>query len=388
MRSPLSTPALLAASLLLPCLNGGAADTILTDEGSPVSVLIPSATNGGSTLSVADWTNVANPPNQANWTAGTSGVGYDDNPDYGGDIGLDVGTGMVPEMQGQNPTAYIRVPFSIDQATINSTQTLVLNIKYDDGFVAYLNGTEIESVNPPQGALTFQSEADGNHEAGTNFESFDITTFLGLLQAGDNMLAIHGLNDNLGSSDFLILPQLVASDDVAPVWPDIQFGNPVVTAVNPTDITHAGDGSGRVFIAERAGRIRIWDGNTLTTFLDIIARVQATSNVTSNSEQGLLGIAFPKGFAQKQYFYVSYIANGGDTVLSRFDVNPNDADDADENSETIILQEAQPEGNHNGGQIHFGIDGYLYFGFGDGGGAGDDHGAVETARILRRFKER
>ena len=140
---------------------------------------------------------------------------------------------------------------------------------------------------------------------------------------------------------------------------------------HPVAITHAGDASGRLFITEQAGRIMILDGNQLlpTPFLDIADRVQA------GSEQGLLSAAFHSNFGSRGEFFVNYTNLEGHTVVSRFRVtaNPNVSDAS---SEEVVLTVEQPFDNHNGGQIAFGPDGYLYIGMGDGGAGGDpfNHG--------------
>ena len=133
-----------------------------------------------------------------------------------------------------------------------------------------------------------------------------------------------------------------------------------------TSITHAGDGSGRLFVTEQAGRVLIHDGESLLTtpFLDIQGRVRA------GGERGLLSVAFHPDYSANGYFFVNYTNLSGATVVSRFDVT-SDANVANASSETIFLQAAQSQRNHNGGQIQFGPDGYLYIGMGDGGGAGD-----------------
>jgi uncharacterized protein (TIGR03437 family) len=134
----------------------------------------------------------------------------------------------------------------------------------------------------------------------------------------------------------------------------------------PTDIKSPHDSSGRLFVVEQRGRIRIIDeGRVLETpFLDIRQRVSCCS------EQGLLGLAFPPKFASRQYFYINYTNTAGDTVISRLRVSSN-PDIADAASEQILLTIAQPFPNHNGGNLVFGPDGYLYIGTGDGGGGGD-----------------
>ncbi|MDE0076236.1 MAG: PQQ-dependent sugar dehydrogenase [Caldilineaceae bacterium] len=130
----------------------------------------------------------------------------------------------------------------------------------------------------------------------------------------------------------------------------------------PVQVTHAGDGSGRLFVVEQEGRIRIVRDGVVeeTPFLDIASRVRCCG------ERGLLNVAFPPGYADKRYFYVSYIDRAGDTVISRF-TTAADPDLADSESEEVVLLIAQPDQVHNGGRLAFGPDGYLYVGSGDGG---------------------
>jgi len=135
----------------------------------------------------------------------------------------------------------------------------------------------------------------------------------------------------------------------------------------PTAIAHAGDE--RLFINEKGGRVRIItpDGQLLPEpFLDIRDRVRSTGG-----EQGLLGLAFHPGFATNRAFFVHYTRNDGATVVSRFLSEINDPDRADPGSETVLLVIPQPFANHNGGDLHFGPDGYLYISTGDGGSGGD-----------------
>jgi glucose/arabinose dehydrogenase len=133
----------------------------------------------------------------------------------------------------------------------------------------------------------------------------------------------------------------------------------------PVDIQSAHDGSGRLFILEKYGVIRIYqDGQLLDQpFLDIADRVDDSGN-----EMGLLGLAFHPDFEQNGWFYVNYTGNGGHTRISRFQAGGDTADPA---SEKILMIVNQPFSNHNGGAVAFGSDGYLYLGLGDGGAAGD-----------------
>jgi glucose/arabinose dehydrogenase len=133
----------------------------------------------------------------------------------------------------------------------------------------------------------------------------------------------------------------------------------------PVDIQPAYDGSGRLFIIEKPGYIRVYENGQLleTPFLDINDRVNDNSN-----EMGLLGLAFHPDYEQNGYFYVNYTGSGGHTHISRFQASGNTADP---NSEQVLLTIQQPFPNHNGGGAAFGPDGYLYLGLGDGGAAGD-----------------
>lgn len=144
------------------------------------------------------------------------------------------------------------------------------------------------------------------------------------------------------------------------------------------------DGSNRLFIVEKGGVIRIFTKGALVDkpFLDITDRVDS-----SGSEQGLLGLAFAPDYAKSGLFYLDYIDKNGNTVVSRYKVTE-DANAADAGSEQVVLRQQQPYPNHNGGQIAFGPDGYLYIGLGDGGSEGDPNKIGQKhdtllAKILR-----
>ncbi|PWB69929.1 MAG: hypothetical protein C3F07_18190 [Anaerolineales bacterium] len=147
----------------------------------------------------------------------------------------------------------------------------------------------------------------------------------------------------------------------------------------PVDIEHAGDGSNRLFIVLRGGRIVIYDGSQIlpTPFLDITSLVNS-----GGGEQGLLGIAFHPDYETNGYFYVNYTNKpGGDTVIARYQVSTN-PDVADNTSAFTILTISQPFENHNGGQLKFGPDGYLYIGMGDGGSGGDPQNRAQSPSSL------
>src|ERR1044071_2629463 len=138
------------------------------------------------------------------------------------------------------------------------------------------------------------------------------------------------------------------------------------------------DGSGRLFVLEKPGRIRIIQNDQLieTPFLDITDRVGSGGN-----EQGFLGLAFHPQYAQNGRFFVNYTDKNGDTVLARFQVS-SDPNLADPSSEVKLLGVDKPFPNHNGGVLAFGPDGYLYAGLGDGGSAGDPFGNAQNTGVL------
>ncbi|MDX9863840.1 MAG: PQQ-dependent sugar dehydrogenase [Anaerolineaceae bacterium] len=161
-----------------------------------------------------------------------------------------------------------------------------------------------------------------------------------------------------------------ADVDTFPNLADFSW-QPVVNGLDrPLDIVSSKDGTGRLFVVEQTGKIQIVQQNELLPrpFLDLS---DAISQLNSNqSEQGLLGLAFPPDFHSSQVFYVNYTNRSGASVISRFRASP-DSDIAERSSEEMLLQIEQPYSNHNGGKLQFGPDGYLYIGLGDGGGRGD-----------------
>ena len=170
-------------------------------------------------------------------------------------------------------------------------------------------------------------------------------------------------------------------------WPTISLNQVVGGLTQPTSITHAGDNSSRIFVTEKPGRIRIIKNGALqpTSFLEIIARIGSTPG----GEQGLLSVAFPTGYGStKNHFYVYYTNPVGTLVIARYRPTAN-PDVADPNSEEIILTIEHPTfSNHNGGQLQFGPDGYLYIGTGDGGSGVDplmnaQNPAVLLGKVLR-----
>jgi len=135
---------------------------------------------------------------------------------------------------------------------------------------------------------------------------------------------------------------------------------------SPVCIANAGDS--RLFVADQRGYIRIISPTGIIStqpFLDI------TNRVVYGGERGLLGISFHPNYKANGYFYVNYIGKGDSTHISRFKVSTGDANAADPQSELKLMTIFQPYSNHNGGDLKFGPDGYLYIGLGDGGSGGD-----------------
>jgi glucose/arabinose dehydrogenase len=145
----------------------------------------------------------------------------------------------------------------------------------------------------------------------------------------------------------------------------------------PLGVTHADDGSGRLFVVEQTGAIRILDdGRVLDEpFLDV------GESIVAGGEQGLLGLAFHPGFRRNGRFFINFTDVNGDTVVAEVQTS-NDPDVADAGSVTPLLQIDQPFANHNGGQLAFGPDGYLYIATGDGGSAGDPQGNGQNTEAL------
>ena len=136
----------------------------------------------------------------------------------------------------------------------------------------------------------------------------------------------------------------------------------------PTYVTHANDQ--RLFIVERAGRIRIYDRSTST--LRATPLLDVASKVSTDGERGMLSLAFHTDYATNRYFYVYYTDLSGRLVIERYQTTSGDPNVADPSSAATLLVIQHPgQSNHNGGQLQIGRDGHLYAGTGDGGGGGD-----------------
>jgi hypothetical protein len=210
-------------------------DTTILGSGAPARALVPSGDIGTS------WRNRTG-FDDSSWQSGTTGVGYDEGVggvDYLPLIGLPV------TMRNLTPTVYIRVPFNVSSpASINQ---LFLRMKYDDAFVAYINGTEVQRTGNAPATLTWDAGATSTHDDGqaVGFVDFNISQYKNLLVTGTNMLAIHGLNSGAGSSDLLMVPEIVSrttTTQPAPVYYTTDGSDPRLPngSISPTATLYTG----------------------------------------------------------------------------------------------------------------------------------------------------
>ncbi len=179
-------------------------EMILVPENAPKRVLVPSGAidegwRGGAAFSDSAWTLV---------TGGPGGVGFERSTGFENLISLDLGS----QMYGLQTSCYIRIPFSFSGSVWNLAK-VTLRVRYDDGFVAYLNGVEIARRNFA-GDPVWNSAAGALHDDidAVDFEEIEITGFRDILHRADNILAIHAMNQSSTSSDFLISVELTANE--------------------------------------------------------------------------------------------------------------------------------------------------------------------------------
>ncbi len=175
-------------------------ELVLVAENAAKRVLAPTGPVDDAWRSETDFDDSA-------WTAGTGGVGFERSIGYESYFKIDLGS----QMYGRNASCYIRIPFEASVDSLNEVSSLLLMVRYDDGFVAYLNGQEVQRA-LFDGVPAWNSSATSSHNDGdaVNFETFDISAHIDKLKRGPNLLAIHGLNAGTTSSDFLISVELAA----------------------------------------------------------------------------------------------------------------------------------------------------------------------------------
>ncbi len=187
----------------------GSTETLLISESADKKVLVPKSDIGTTwytdiSFSDASWQICSGAP---------GGIGYEKGTGYESLISMDVGADMYTGGTSPNTSCYIRIPFNVDANDLSSFTSLILGLRYDDGFVAYLNGTKVAEALAP-GTLAWNSASSGGHEANSS-ETFDLSSYISNLNSGNNLLAIQGLNLNTTSSDFIISATLTASDQAA-----------------------------------------------------------------------------------------------------------------------------------------------------------------------------
>ena len=178
--------------------GGGIIPTLFIGPQQQVKVLVPDNDLLGDSWLAIDF-------RDETWQSAQMGVGYDENTTYANEFGDNGNLGG--QLNGVNNSLYIRANFMVDNPA--SITELILKMKYDDGFVAYLNDTLIADANAP-GGLSWNSEATADHSdnEAVVFQEFNVSSFLYLLKEGKNVLAIHGLNGGITSSDMLISAEL------------------------------------------------------------------------------------------------------------------------------------------------------------------------------------
>ena len=211
----------------VPGSSGNTMTTTLVAENAAKRVLVP-------TGSVNDNWKGGGVFNDSTWTSGTGGVGYDNESRYEQLISIDIRD----QMYGRNTGCYIRTPFTFDMSK-DELISLTLRIRYDDGFVAYLNGFEIARRNftgTPELDSTAENHTDSEAE---NLEDIDISSYIDTLRSGDNILAIHGMNQSLTSSDFLISFELATVRDSPSQDSQVDISTGVQQYTSPITLTES-----------------------------------------------------------------------------------------------------------------------------------------------------
>jgi hypothetical protein len=182
-----------------------AAATVLVPENAAKRVLVPTGPLNDTWRTDLAFDDTA-------WLSGSGGVGYERSTGYESLFSLNVQS----QMYQKNATCYLRIPFIVAAETLSELTSLTLKVRYDDAFIAYLNGTEIQRVNfmaaPAWNSSATASNSDSDAK---NLQAFDLSSRLGALHAGMNLLAIQALNESTSSSDFLLSIELSAGQEAA-----------------------------------------------------------------------------------------------------------------------------------------------------------------------------
>jgi hypothetical protein len=240
------------------------------------------------------------------WTAGTTGVGFEKSPgdalNYTSLIGLNVQSQIDATPGGANEfkSVYVRVPFTA--SNVQSIGTLRLKMKYDDGFVAYLNGTKVAEARAPATPLwNSQSTSPNPDAAAVVFEVFDISAFRGLLQNGNNLLAIHGMASGVVDTDMLFIPELESVQTLGGISPSATlYSGPVTIDENRRIIARAFDGTR-------------WSGLTDATFAVSAPRLRVSELHYHPSDPTDAEIA--AGFVDADDFEFVELVNAGASTI-------------------------------------------------------------------------
>ncbi len=245
------------------------ATTTLVTKGASARVIVPQASIG------TGWTGGSEPFDDSAWTNTTTGIGYDTAPDYLSDIEGNI----YDQIFGIRSTFYTRIAF--ENTGTGPISNMILQMKYDDGFIVYLNGIRIAQQYAPSDP-TWNSVASGSHES-YGYESFDVSAYISALKPGTNILAIHGLNYGSSSSDLIILPQLTITQEITPALPPsesdqewVELYNRGISPVDLTDWKLDGDisysfasntviapGAYLVITRNRTEMTALWPGSTI-----------------------------------------------------------------------------------------------------------------------------
>ncbi len=196
--------------------GGGFDPQVLTPEFADASYLVPSETNGGSTLTLAQWTTPAAPPNAAAWGHGPLGFGFvpagrPATTDFTPFIKTDLKALLQPEGGTAHGTFYVRLSFTLTESQLAAISTLRLKLRYDDAFIAYLNGAEVARRTVGAAFVPAWNSTSGSSRTDANAVTQDVITLAiepGMLVAGENMLAFHVMNSTATNNDMLFSPQV------------------------------------------------------------------------------------------------------------------------------------------------------------------------------------
>ena len=224
----------------------------LVAENAAKRAMVPAAALDDAWRGGADF-------DDSSWLSGSGGIGYERSTGYEQFFGINIQA----TMYSRNASCYIRIPFDVTADDLAELSSLTLSVRYDDGFVAYLNGSEVARANFA-GEPAWNSRAVASHSdaEATNLEAFPISEHIDKLQVGRNILAIHGLNESTTSSDFLISAELTAGAE------DAEVSTP--SGVSTTAVRYADPPTLNASVRVKA---RVLSGTTWSALHDVVFAV-------------------------------------------------------------------------------------------------------------------